>query len=253
MNDLTKNINLNEIVLTNDILDKIATKEAVSWVKNYTEPFRQLMVYYKCAMMSVETKFRVLSEEYSLSYSRNPIQSIKTRLKSFESIFEKLGRKGFPRSVESLEKNLNDVAGVRVICSFPEDVYMLADALLQQDDVHLLETKDYIKNPKPNGYRSLHLIVEVPIFLANTKKMMKVEIQLRTIAMDFWATLEHQLKYKKHLKGAETISDELYRCAEISAKLDTKMDEIRKTLESINRVDSDHSVTESLRENRERA
>ncbi len=236
MNELTKNINLNEIVLTNDLIDKVATKEAMQWVKDYMHPFKSLMVYYKCAMMEIETKFRVMNEELSLLYSRNPIQSVKTRLKSFDSIFEKLNRKGLPKTIESVEENLHDVAGVRVICSFPEDVYMLADAFLKQDDITLIERKDYIANPKPNGYRSLHLIVEVPIFLSHKKKMMKVEIQIRTIAMDFWASLEHQLKYKKQLEGAEAITDELFRCAEISAKLDMKMDDIRKTLEKIDDI-----------------
>lgn len=239
MNDLTKNINLNEMVLTDDLINKVVTKEAMEWVKEYVKPFRSLMVYYKCAMMEIETKLKVLNEEMSLSYSRNPIQTVKTRLKSFESIFEKLGRKGYPKSVESVEQNLNDVAGVRVVCSFPEDVYMLAEALLSQDDIYLVERKDYIKNPKPNGYRSLHLIVEVPIFLADEKKRMKVEIQLRTIAMDFWATLEHQLQYKKQISNTDDITEELYKCAEISAKLDMKMDDIRKTLEQIDKCEND--------------
>ena len=234
MNDLTKNINFNEVILSDEYISKIATKEALTWAKEQIIPFRSLMLYYKCAMMEVETKFRVLNEELSLLYSRNPISTIKTRLKSFESIFEKMTRKGLPKTVETLEKEMHDIAGVRVICSFPEDVYMLAEALLKQDDVTLIEKKDYIENPKENGYRSLHLIIEIPIFLADEKKMMKVEIQLRTIAMDFWASLEHQLKYKKHLEGAEHITEELYQCAEISAKLDMKMDEIRKTLEKIN-------------------
>lgn len=234
MNDLTKNINFNEMVISDEIISKIATKDALVWVKEQITPFRSLMLYYKCAMMEVETKFRVLNEELSLLYSRNPISTIKTRLKSFESIFEKINRKGYAKSIESIENEIHDIAGVRVICSFPEDVYMLADALLKQDDIKLIERKDYIANPKPNGYRSLHLIVEIPIFLANEKRLMKVEIQLRTIAMDFWASLEHQLKYKKNLEGAEHITEELYQCAEISAQLDLKMDDIRKSLEKIN-------------------
>ena len=234
MNDLTRNINFNEMIISDELISKVATKEAMSWVKEQMTPFRSLMLYYKCAMMEVETKFKVLNEELSLLYSRNPISSIKTRLKSFESIFEKINRKGYEKTIESIEKDINDIAGVRVICSFPEDVYMLADALLKQDDIRLIERKDYIANPKPNGYRSLHLIVEIPIFLADEKRMMKVEIQLRTIAMDFWASLEHQLKYKKDLKGAEHITEELYKCAEISAQLDLKMDDIRKALEKIN-------------------
>ena len=157
--------------------------------------FAKLMAYYRCAMMEVETKLNVLNEEFSMRYDRNPISSIKTRLKSPVSIRGKLERRGWDVSVEGIEENLNDVAGVRVICSFPEDVRTIAKALLNQDDVTLIEEKDYITNPKPNGYRSLHLIVAVPIFLAHEKRIMRVEIQLRTIAMDFWASLEHQLRY----------------------------------------------------------
>ena len=193
--------------------------------------YRKLMAYYTCAMMEVETKLNVLNEEFSLQYDRNPISSIKTRLKSFDSIIEKLQRKELPMDdFDMIEQNLNDIAGVRVICSFPEDVYMLAEALLKQDDIRLLERKDYIASPKANGYRSLHLIVEVPIFLAQEKRLMKVEVQLRTIAMDFWASLEHQLKYKKELENTEELTRELLECAEVSAALDAKMEEIRKRI-----------------------
>ena len=130
--------------------------------------YRELMAYYKCAIMEVETKFQVLNEEFSMLHDYNPILSIQSRLKNPASIKEKLERYGCPPTLESVEKDLNDVAGVRVICSLPTDVYMIADAFLSQDDVHLIQRKDYIANPKPNGYRSLHLIVEVPIFLSNT-------------------------------------------------------------------------------------
>ena len=188
----------------------------------------RLMTYYKCAMMEVETKCRVLSEQYSLRHDRNPISSIKTRLKSFESIMEKMSRKEFPKTLDSLEENLNDVAGVRVICSFISDVYTIADALIGQDDVKLIQYKDYIKKPKKNGYRSLHLIVEVPIFLENEKKLMKVEIQLRTIAMDCWATLEHQINYKKDYGNTEDMIEELKACSALSNELDRRMDELGK-------------------------
>lgn len=201
---------------------------AVEWIKETFDKFARLMTYYRCAMMEIETKFNVLNEEYSLAHDRNPISSIKTRLKSFPSIREKLVRKGLEESVEAVEKNLNDVAGVRVICPFTEDVYVLANALLKQDDVFLIEKKDYIKNPKPNGYRSLHMIVAIPIFLAREKRMMKVEIQLRTIAMDCWASLEHQLRYKKETTFTEEMAGELLTCAELSAELDNKMDVLRK-------------------------
>lgn len=190
--------------------------------------FNKLMAYYKCAIMEIETKFNVLNTEYSLEFDRNPISSIKTRLKSPMSIKEKLDRKGLPITTEAVENELNDVAGVRVICSFPEDVYTLANALLRQDDIMLITKKDYIKNPKENGYRSLHLIVAVPIFLSCEKRIMKVEIQLRTIAMDFWASLEHQLRYKKETAFSEDMMKELYECAKVSADLDMRMDTLRK-------------------------
>lgn len=190
--------------------------------------FNKLMSYYKCALMEIETKFNVLNEEYSLEFDRNPISSIKTRLKSPISIKEKLERKDYPVTTESIEEHLNDVAGIRVICSFPEDVYALANALLRQDDIKLVKKKDYIKKPKDNGYRSLHLIVAVPIFLSCEKRIMKVEIQLRTIAMDFWASLEHQLRYKKDTEFTEDMMKELYECAKVSADLDMRMDQLRK-------------------------
>ena len=191
-------------------------------------PYIKLMSYYKCAMMEIETKFNVLSEEYSLEYNRNPINAIKTRLKSPHSLKDKLRRKGLSYSLKTIEEHINDVAGVRVVCNSPEDVYTLAEALLKQDDVVLIEKKDYIENPKPNGYRSLHIIVAIPIFLSREKKMMKVEIQLRTIAMDFWASLEHQLRYKSDAVFTDDMADELYKCAELSADLDLRMEALRK-------------------------
>lgn len=190
--------------------------------------YEKLMAYYRCAMMEVETKLNVLNEEFSLRFDRNPINSIKVRLKKPQSIKEKLERRGLPITLESIEDGLNDVAGVRVVCSFPDDVYMLAEALLKQDDITLIEQKDYIKKPKANGYRSLHLIITVPIFLAHEKRIMKVEVQLRTIAMDMWASLEHQLRYKKNISFSEEMAKELQLCAGLSAELDERMDALRE-------------------------
>ena len=153
---------------------------------------------------------------------------MKTRLKSLFSIREKLEGKGLSLSVRAIEENLSDIAGVRVICSFTDDVYLLRDALLKQDDITLICEKDYIKNPKPNGYRSLHLIVSVPIFLSHEKRSMKVEIQLRTISMDSWASLEHQLRYKKDFGFSEKMAEELLYCANLSAELDSRMDKLRE-------------------------
>ncbi len=204
------------------------SQELIDWTQNKGMEFRRLMSYYKCAIREVETKFQVLDEEYSLQNDRNPISGIKSRLKSVPSIIEKLKRRELDLTVESIEKNLNDVAGIRVICSFVQDVYKLSEALLKQDDIKLIEKKDYIKNPKPNGYRSLHLIIEVPIFLEKEKRHMKVEIQLRTIAMDCWATLEHQLRYKKGIVFSDDMQDALLNCAKISMEMDSKMDVLRE-------------------------
>jgi len=208
-------------------------EDAISKIQEKSLQTQRLMTYYRCAIMEVETKFRVLDEQFSLQQERNPIEIIKTRLKSAESIREKLERRGLDSSLESIENELYDVAGVRVICSFIDDIYMLADSFLQQDDIRLVQRKDYIQNPKPNGYRSLHLIVEVPIFLQNEKKYMKVEVQLRTIAMEFWANLEHKLRYKKNLSEETTLltSQGLNECAEMSALLDLKMQQIRDQID----------------------
>lgn len=206
--------------------------ETIEWIQNKMTDFDLLMAYYRCAMMEIETKFKVLNEEFSLEHDRNPISSIKSRIKSFESITEKVERKGLPFEVDSVEKYINDVAGIRVICTFPEDVYLLADSLLKQDDIMLIRRKDYIAEPKENGYRSLHLIVAVPIYLAHEKRLMKVEIQLRTLAMDFWASLEHQLRYKKDFEFTKEMADELKLCAEQSAALDLRMEALRKQVNS---------------------
>lgn len=208
-------------------LKAIMGEQFIEKSKVFLDNYAKLMAYYRCAIMEIETKFNVLNEEFSLRYDRNPINSIKSRLKSPMSIKDKLEKKQLRFTTEEIEKNLYDIAGVRVVCSFPEDVYMLADALLKQDDITLIKKKDYIKNPKPNGYRSLHLIVSVPIFLAKEKRPMMVEIQLRTIAMDFWASLEHQLRYKKDLEFTEHMAKELLNCANLSAELDMKMDKLR--------------------------
>ncbi len=198
-------------------------------LNDIAENVRRLMTYYRCAIFEIETKFRVLNEYFALKDERNPIESIKSRLKSFESIREKMERKGLPLRFDLVESTLNDVAGVRVVCSFLDDIYMLADCLLRQDDVTLIERKDYIKNPKPNGYRSLHLIVEIPIFLSGEKRLVRVEVQLRTIAMESWANLEHRLRYKKQLsEEQQTIMDaELSECAEMSILLDEKMQRLK--------------------------
>lgn len=211
----------------NQLEQKVEEQEQIIKIqeerKREEKSFNRLMMEYKAAIMGVETRLKVLNEEFSQEYNRNPFESIKSRLKSPASIYEKLERRGFPVTVESIRENLTDVAGLRVICSFPDDIYRLADLLIKQDNIILLRRKDYIKNPKPNGYRSLHLIVDVPIFLSHEKKYMKVEVQLRTIAMDFWASLEHKIYYKFEGNAPEYISRELRECAEMVSSLDEKM------------------------------
>lgn len=207
---------------------RFTSEESRTWIKEQSRPFRELMSYYRCALMEVETKFRVLNEELSLEGEANPIDAIESRLKSPESIIEKVDRKGIDFSVEAIEEHIDDIAGIRVICSFESDVYLIADALLRQTDVQLIERIDYIANPKPSGYRSLHLVIAIPIFLYDEKKIMKVEVQLRTMAMDMWASLEHKLAYKKDQSAeADRMHANLLECAELSARIDKLMTETR--------------------------
>ena len=193
--------------------------------------YREMMMAYSCAIKEVRTKFDVLDTEFHVRNQRNPISTIHTRLKSQTSILEKMNRIGYAPTVENIVTHLNDIAGVRVICAYVDDIYEIADALIRQDDIHLIRKKDYIANPKPNGYRSLHLIVSVPVFFAESKKEMKVEVQIRTIAMDFWASLEHQIKYKKDISNAEEIIGRLKNCADVIAETDLEMQKIRRQIE----------------------
>ena len=211
----------------------ILNSNVIDVIQDNKRPFDELMSKYRCAIMEIETKFKVLNEQYSLQYDRNPIETIKTRLKSMESISRKLAQKGKSFSAKSMEENLDDIAGVRVICSFQEDIYTLAKCLLDQYDIELLETKDYIKNPKPNGYRSYHMIVEIPVFFSKGKTPMRAEIQIRTNGMDFWATLEHQLRYKQNIEemdGYEDVSNELLNCARTVIDMDNEMQRIKNKI-----------------------
>lgn len=207
--------------------------------KEYLEslaPFMDLMMYNRCALMEVETKLKVLNEEFNRMHQRNPFESIKSRIKSPVSILDKLKRKGYPLTLESMENNLNDIAGIRVICSFPEDIYTVSNLIGKQDDIRVLEICDYIKHPKPNGYRSLHQILEIPIFLSVGKKYMKVEVQYRTIAMDFWASLDHKMKYKRDIQDASYITEELRKCADTISETDLRMQTLRHIIDEKNPV-----------------
>ncbi|HHT26677.1 MAG TPA: GTP pyrophosphokinase family protein [Firmicutes bacterium] len=191
--------------------------------KQMIRSFLEVQNIYLAAVREMDTKLRILNEEFKSIWDRNPIHHIETRVKTPKSIIDKLTRKGYPLTLESVRKNLNDIAGVRVICSYIDDIYTIADLIIRQADVELLRTIDYIKNPKPNGYRSLHLIVTIPVYLSQRMERVKVEIQIRTIAMDFWASLEHELAYKMDSIWPEDITAELKACAEEIAAIDARM------------------------------
>ncbi len=193
--------------------------------------FREMMMMYMCAIREVKTKLEVLNDDLAIKNQRNPIQMIKSRVKKPASIVEKLKRRGHPVSVNSIVEHLDDVAGVRVICSFVDDIYTIAEMLARQDDVNVLIVKDYIRSPKVNGYRSYHMIIEIPVFFSDRKQKIRVEVQIRTIAMDFWASLDHQMKYKKNLDDSGEISEELKECAEVIAQTDMRMLNIRRKIE----------------------
>ena len=200
-------------------------------LRNEAKQFRELMMMYTCAIREVKTKLEVLNDDLAVRNERNPIQMIKSRVKRPSSIIKKLERRGHPITVDSIKENLDDVAGIRVICSFVDDIYAVVNMLAHQDDVNVLMVKDYIRSPKVNGYRSYHMIVEIPVHFSDRKTKMRVEVQIRTIAMDFWASLDHQMKYKKDLDDMDEISEELTECAEIIAQIDRRMQKIRQKIE----------------------
>ena len=212
-----------------EILEQLSSCNGKESLHNL-ENFDLLMMRYDSAIREVRTKLEILNDELAVTREDSPISSIVSRRKKATSIIEKLERQHNEISLESIEKNLNDIAGIRVICSFVDDIYQVAKMLVQQDDITLIEVKDYIKNPKPNGYRSFHMIVEVPVFFSNEKRPMRVEIQIRTVAMDFWASLEHQMKYKKNIDNADEIMKELKECADTIAETDMKMLKIRESI-----------------------
>ena len=194
--------------------------------RELVEGFMTLKCRYQAALREVKTKLEILDDEFQTRYKRNPIHHMEDRIKRPESIAQKLSRKGLPLTPQAAMENLRDIAGIRVVCAYLNDAYTIASLLTGQDDIRLLQTRDYIKNPKPNGYRSLHLIVEVPVFLSDGKMLVPVEVQIRTIAMDFWASLEHQLRYKETSTIPETLNQQLWEAAQKIAALDGDMQNI---------------------------
>ena len=200
---------------------------------NQVDQWKSVMFLYDSALKEINTKIEILNNEFVHIYNYNPIEHIKSRLKTPDSIVKKLKRYGFEVTIDNMVEKLSDIAGIRIICSFLDDIYEVADMLIRQDDVKVIAVKDYIQNPKPNGYRSYHMIIEIPVFFSDSKKPIRVEVQIRTIAMDFWASLDHQLKYKKSfIDDNGEISEELKQCAEVIAGTDMKMLEIRKKIEA---------------------
>ena len=217
-------------------LPKAINQELMSNPDNFYKmafEFQQIMMIYESAIKQIETKLDILNKENKVSGRRNPIETVKSRIKSPQSIASKLEKKKLPVTFDSMVENLHDIAGVRVICPYISDIYSVRDMLLKQPDITLLEEKDYIKNPKESGYRSLHLVVEIPVYLSESTHNVKVEIQLRTIAMDFWACLEHELHYKTNTVVPESIRRELFRVAETIAMTDREMEEIAIELQNL--------------------
>lgn len=192
--------------------------------------YRQLMYLHEAAIQQITAKLNILKGEFRFSNDRNPISSISSRIKSKESIIYKMQKKGLPMTASALLANVHDIAGVRVVCPFIEDVYYVARMLVKQHDIEVIEVKDYIRQPKENGYRSLHLIVTVQVYFSETTKNIPVEIQIRTIAMDFWASTEHQLRYKKDREFTEEAQRKLKHCADLMALADEEMQEIAGTV-----------------------
>ena len=194
-------------------------------LKNYddVDSWKTVMFLYNAALKEVGTKLEILNDEFQHVHSYNPIEHIKTRIKTPESIVKKLKKRGYESTIENMVKYVNDIAGIRIICSFTSDIYRIADMLANQSDIKVLSIKDYIKNPKESGYKSYHMLVSVPIFLSDGVVDTKVEIQIRTVAMDFWASLEHKIHYKFEGNAPEHIKRELRECAEMVSDLDAKM------------------------------
>lgn len=199
-------------------------------LKKLKTELTRFMMSYKFGLDELNTKINILQQEFQYIHDYNPIEHVKSRIKTPESILKKLYRKGFELSLSSIKKNIQDIAGIRIICSFVSDIYKLSEMLQSQKDVKVLAVKDYIKNPKPNGYQSLHLILQVPVFMSDRMEEVCVEVQIRTIGMDFWASLEHKIYYKYNKQVPEKLLQDLKEAAETVNQLDHKMERINKEI-----------------------
>ena len=199
---------------------------------NQVDQWKSVMFLYDSALKEINTKIEILNNEFVHIYNYNPIEHIKSRLKTPDSIVKKLKRYGFEVTIDNMVEKLSDIAGIRIICSFTSDIYQIAEMITKQSDVTVLYVKDYIKNPKPNGYKSYHMVVTIPIYLTDGPVDTKVEIQIRTIAMDFWASLEHKIYYKFEGNAPDYISRELRECAEMVSSLDDKMLSLNEAIQT---------------------
>lgn len=204
----------------------------------------QIQTAYTAAIREINARLQTLNQDFSLQNRHNPIHHIESRVKSLPSIIKKLRDTGFPISIASAKKNLHDIAGVRVVCRYVDDIYRIANLLLAQEDISLILEKNYIKNPKPNGYRSLHIVVDVPVYMSKGKLFIPVEIQIRTVAMDFWATLEHGIRYKASEEVPGKIVRELRECADVITDTDYKMQEIFKALQMVHDKEEEPELDE---------
>lgn len=201
------------------------TDQVTSWT--------EVILVYNAALKEVGTKLEILSDEFQHVHRYNPIEHIKSRIKTSESIVKKLKRHGYESTIENMVQYVNDIAGVRVVCSFTSDIYRIAEMLANQNDIKILSIKDYIKNPKESGYKSYHMLVSVPIFLSDRVVDTKVEIQIRTVAMDFWASLEHKIRYKFEGNAPQHIKTELVECAKMVSDLDARMLSLNEEIQSL--------------------
>ena len=200
--------------------------------EDQVDSWQETMLVYHAALKQINTKLEILNDEFQHVHRYNPIEHIKSRIKTSESIVKKLKRYGYESTIENMVKYVNDIAGIRVICSFPSDIYRIADMLRSQNDIRVISVKDYMRHPKESGYKSYHMLVTVPVFLSDRIVDVKVEIQIRTVAMDFWASLDHKLKYKKDVQDPERIAAQLKECADIISGVDERMQQIRDQIET---------------------
>ena len=201
------------------------------------DSWKELTLIYTAALKQMTTRMEILNDEFQHVHKYNPIEHIKSRIKTPESIVKKLRRHGLESTIENMVENVNDIAGIRIICSFTSDIYRLADIISEQSDITVLSVKDYIVNPKASGYKSYHMLVTVPVYLSDRNGEVKVEIQIRTVAMDFWASLEHKINYKFEGNVPEHIGNELVECANMISDLDERMLELNEEIKALSEKD----------------